>query len=672
MRLGVCYYPEQWPEDWWEDDARRMRALGLSRVRIGEFAWSRIEPEPGRFEWGWLDRAIETLASEGLGIILGTPTATPPKWLVDRMPDMLAIDANGRPRRFGSRRHYCFSHAGYRSEAARIVTALADRYGEHPAVVAWQTDNEYGCHDTTLSYSAAAVAAFRRWLAGRYGDVGALNRAWGTVFWSQEYRSFDEIDAPCQTVTEPNPAHVLDYRRFASDEVVAFNRAQVDILRAKSPGRDIMHNFMGFYTEFDHHAVGRDLDVAGWDSYPLGFLEQFWFGEADKLRYARQGHPDVAAFHHDLYRGCAGGRWWVIEQQPGPVNWARHNPAPLPGMVRLWTLEAMAHGAELVSYFRWRQAPFAQEQMHSGLLRPDRSEDVAVAEVRAVAQDLAGLPALAPRRADVALIFSYEACWLFETQPQGRDFRYLELAFDMYAALRRLGLDVDIVGPDADLGGYRMVVAPSLPIARPSLVERLQALTVPLLLGPRSGSKTETFSIPSALPPGPLQTLVPLRVARVESLRPGLVEQGEGFGVGRWFEHVETELVPEISMSGRGLVFRHQQVRYLAGWPDAALLGMLLSRMAAEAALTMTMLPPDVRVRRCGGVQFAFNHGSVPVDLRTTVPDAAALDYVIGGPDVDPAGVAAWRVGRPDQRTMRSPSEGAHDQSCGGDPSGAR
>jgi beta-galactosidase len=246
MRLGVCYYPEHWPEDWWADDARRMAEMGLSRVRIGEFAWSRIEPDPGCFDWGWLDRAIETLHGAGLGIIMGTPTATPPKWLVDQIPDMVAIDANGQPRKFGSRRHYCFSHRGYTDEAARIVAALAERYGDHPAIVAWQTDNEYGCHDTVLSYSQAALAGFRDWLAKKYGDVAALNAAWGNVFWSMDYRAFAEIDLPNLTVTEPNPAHVLDFRRFSSDQVVHFNRHQADILRAASPGRDIVHNFMGF------------------------------------------------------------------------------------------------------------------------------------------------------------------------------------------------------------------------------------------------------------------------------------------------------------------------------------------------------------------------------------------------------------------------------------------
>ncbi|MDQ3079066.1 MAG: beta-galactosidase [Pseudomonadota bacterium] len=644
MRLGVCYYPEHWPEKYWAGDARRMAELGLTRVRIGEFAWSRIEPEPGRFDWGWLDRAIDTLAGEGIGVILCTPTATPPKWLVDQMPDMVAIDADGRPRKFGSRRHYCFSHRPYREECARVVGLLAKRYGDHPAVVAWQIDNEYGCHDTVVSYSAAAARHFREWLRARYGTIEALNAAWGTVFWSQEYRDFDAIDPPHLAVTEQHPAHVFDYRRFASDEVVSFNRMQADIVRRYSPGRDIMHNFMGFFTQFDHHAVARDLDVVGWDSYPLGFLEQFWFPQEDKLRYARQGHPDIAAFHHDLYRGCApGGRWWVIEQQPGPVNWAAYNPAPLPGMVRLWTLEAFAHGAELMSYFRWRQAPFGQEQMHAGLLRPDRSDDVAVAEVRAAVVDLNIIGECSTVRASVALIFNYEAAWLFETQPQGASFNYMELVFGWYSALRRLGLDIDIVAPGADHSAYRMVVAPSLPIVDAALVARLGVLDCPVLIGPRSGSKTADFSIPPSLPPGGLQDLIPLRVPRVESLRPGIVLDVDGGTIERWVETVETALVPEIVASnGDGILFRRDQIRYLAGWADAALLDRIMCKMAKEAGLATVEVPRDVRVRRHGALHFAFNYGAEPVTLGYDVI-AHGADILVGRRALGPADLAVWR-----------------------------
>ena len=348
--LGVCYYPEHWPEDQWARDAAQMREIGLSWVRIGEFAWSQIEPTPEAFNWKWLDRAIDILGKAGLKVVLGTPTATPPRWMMDKHPDMLAVDKEGRPRKFGSRRHYCFSHDAYREESVRITQKIAERYGSNPYIKAWQTDNEYGCHDTIISYSQAAASAFRIWLKDKYKTVNMLNTLWGNVFWSMEYNDFEQIDLPNLTVTEANPAHVMDFRRFSSEQVVKFNRAQCDVLR-NFTDKPLIHNYMGRITEYNHFAVGADLDIASWDSYPLGFLEdRSDQGDKFKHKFMRQGDPDFQAFHHDLYRAVGKGRWWVMEQQPGPVNWAPYNPAPLPGMVRLWTWEAIAHGAEVVSY----------------------------------------------------------------------------------------------------------------------------------------------------------------------------------------------------------------------------------------------------------------------------------------------------------------------------------
>ena len=258
-----------------------------------------------------------------------------------------------------------------------IVTQLAKRYGGNEYVKAWQTDNEYGCHDTTLSFSESALKGFRNWLRQKFpgngndGDIDALNSKWGNVFWSMDYDDFEEINLPNLTVTEPNPSHLLDFRRYSSDKVVDFNYAQVEIIRkySKAP---IAHNFMGRTTEFNHFDVGESLDIASWDSYPLGFSEdRLETSDKEKRDFSRQGNPDFQAFHHDLYRAVGNGRWWIMEQQPGPVNWAPYNPAPLDGMVRLWSWEAFAHGAETVCYFRWRQVPYAQEQMHAGLLRTD-------------------------------------------------------------------------------------------------------------------------------------------------------------------------------------------------------------------------------------------------------------------------------------------------------------
>jgi beta-galactosidase len=625
--LGVCYYPEHWPEDLWPRDAARMRKVGLTWVRIGEFAWSRLEPEPGRLDFAWLDRAIETLGAAGLKVVLGTPTATPPRWMLERHPDMLAHDAQGRPRGFGSRRHYCFSHPGYLQECRRIVTVLAERYGRNPHVAAWQTDNEYGCHDTAISYSPAARAAFRDWLAQRYQSTDALNRAWGNVFWSMEYSRFDQIELPLLTVTEPNPAHVLDFRRFSSAQVVSFNRAQVAILRRHTDA-PIAHNYMGRTVEFDHYAVGADLDIASWDSYPLGFLSDRLEATAEhKARFLRQGDPDFQAFHHDLYRAVGRGRWWVMEQQPGPVNWAPWNPPPQPGMVRLWSWEAFAHGAEAVCYFRWRQAPFAQEQMHAGLLRPDDAPAPALAEAAEVARELAEAPDAGCAPGDAALVFDYESAWAWATQPQGADFDYFRLVFAFYRALRRLGLNIDILPPDtADLSRWRLVLAPGLFTLSPALHAALATCPGTVVFGPRANSRTSDFAIPTPL--GPNLPGLDARVARVETLPPGSAVPLVGGGsFVHWAEELEgTADMVLARADGTPAMLQGGALHYLGGWPDDATLRGLLRGLCAAQGIPTLDLPEGLRKRDAGGLRFWFNHDAQPVVWQgRTIPPAGVL-----------------------------------------------
>lgn len=610
--LGVCYYPEHWPEEVWPDDAARMVEAGLTWVRIGEFAWSRLEPSPGALDFGWMDRAIAVLGEAGLRVVLGTPTATPPRWMLTRHPDMLARDAQGHPRGFGSRRHYCFSHQGYRAESRRITDMLARRYGGNPHVAAWQTDNEYGCHDTTISWSQAARAGFRDWLAQRYQSPDALNRAWGNVFWSMDYAAFDEIDLPNLTVTEANPAHAMAFRRYASDQVRAFNAEQVAIIRAHTDA-PIAHNYMGRITDFDHFAVGADLDIAGWDSYPLGFLEDRIEGEdAHKRAHARTGDPDFQAFHHDLYRAVGRGRWWVMEQQPGPVNWAPVNPAPLPGMVRLWTWEAFAHGAEAVCYFRWRQAPFAQEQMHAGLLAPDSRDAPAMAEIRQVAAEMAALPDADTPPAPVALVFDYASAWAWEIQPQGAGFSYFRLVFEAYRALRELGLDIDILPPGAAPSGHRLVLAPGVFHADAAAVAALADSGAVCLFGPRFNSKNAEFSIPVPLPPA-LPGL-DVTVTHVETFREDMPRPLAGGGTVRhWLEAIETdEPVTERLETGEPVMVSRGRLHYLAGWPDEAGFARILTDLCARAGIATTPMPPGVRMRRGAGHRFLFNHTEEP------------------------------------------------------------
>lgn len=641
MKLGVCYYPEHWPEALWADDAARMKALGLTTVRIGEFAWSRIEPTPGRYDWGWLDRAVDTLAAAGLEIIMGTPTATPPKWLIDAHTDILPCDRKGDPRHFGSRRHYSFSSETYRRESTRIVSAMAQRYGKHPSVVMWQTDNEYGCHDTVESNDADARAAFRQWLERKYTHIDALNAAWGAVFWSQEYRSFGEIDPPLATVTEANPSHRLDWRRFCSDQVAEYNDMQIAALRPDIGDTDITHNFMGHFTEFDHHTLGAQLNLATWDSYPLGFLEQAWWDAPTKLHYMRTGHPDFAGFHHDLYRGVSAGRFGVMEQQPGPVNWARYNPAPLPGMVKLWTLEAIAHGAELVSYFRWRQAPFAQEQMHAGLNRPNNNPDIASAEVSEVVALLDTVGTLPDsRKAEVALVYDYADHWAHQIQPQGVSFRHDELSLLYYSALRALGLNVDIVSPNAEMDGYKVICVPSSPLLSQTHLDVLKASGAHLVFGPRTGSKTQDFRVPETLAPGPLQTLLPLQVTRVESLRPGYESTDTGLHISRWREDIESA---SLSTSN-GHIWQTDTASYIGAWISQADLIAVFRDRLTKQGVSLTELPAGVRLRQRGDLIFVMNYGADldATDLHTIVGTAPCLS---GTPPYKPGEIGIYRTG---------------------------
>jgi beta-galactosidase len=622
--LGVCYYPEHWPEPQWQEDAARMVGIGLTWVRIGEFAWARMEPAPGRYDWAWLDRAIDVLGRHGLQVVLGTPTATPPRWMLDRHPDMLAVDAQGRSRGFGSRRHYDFSHQGYRDECARIVTVMAGRYGKNPDVAAWQTDNEYACHDTVLSYSPAARAAFRDWCARRYQSPEALNRAWGNVFWSMDYADFSDIGLPNLTVTEANPAHVMAYRRFASDEVASFNRLQARIIRAHTDA-PIAHNYMGGVTDFDHFATGADLDIASWDSYPLGFLSDRIPASADhKRRFVRQGDPDFQAFHHDLYRAVGRGRWWIMEQQPGPVNWAPYNPDPLPGMARLWAWEAFAHGAEAVCYFRWRQAPFAQEQMHAGLLRPDSAPAPAFHEAAEVAREITKMPDQGTAQADVALLFDYASAWAWATQPQGRGFEYLWLVFHFYKGLRRLGMNVDIIPPDtADLSAYALVLAPGAATLSDVFLTALAAHRGQSIIGPRTNCKTPEFATPVPLPPN-LPGLDGV-VARVESLPPDVpVPLTAGGAFLHWREKLDTSAkVVETTEDGFAALIAAGGLHYLAGWPDDTALDRILSAACSRAGLDTDPLPEGLRRRDSATHRFWFNYNPVPVEWGgVTIPPA--------------------------------------------------
>ena len=650
--FGVCYYPEHWPQEQWDKDAAMMADLGLTYVRIGEFAWSRLEPNPGEYQFDWLDAAIESLTNAGLKVVMGTPTATPPKWLIDQHPEILPVDPDtGRTRGFGSRRHYDFSSAVYLRESMRITEALAKRYGNHDGVVGWQTDNELCCHDTALSGSDQAQEGFQNWCRQRYSNIDKLNRDCGNVFWSMEYRDFTEIELPIGAVTETSPAHRLAYRRFSSDQVIAYHNPMVEIIRQHAPGKFITHNFIPMNeTGVDNFALAAPLDFTSYDNYPLGRTDLLLSGAPrEQLQpYMRTGHPDFATYYHDQTRGLLNRGFWVMEQQPGPVNWAHNNPRPAPGMIRFWTLEAFAHGADTVCYFRWRQAPFAQEQMHAGLLRPDNSkteawEEAEQAMTEVAMLDIANQP-LQP--ASVAIITGAEGLWVSDIEKQGEAYEFNQVQLSYYSALRELGVNIDFISADSDFEPYSIIIAPSLPIIDQDFIDRCKASSAQFIFAPRAGAKTPEFGYPDRLQPGLLKQLVPIRVLSVETLRADCTEDlnwnNQQYQSGSWREQLDAAETTVLARykDNQPAVVTQGRFTYIGTLTDREFLLDFFQQQCQQANIPIYRFGADIRVSQRGDLMFAFNYSDQPQDLAL---DAQA-QLILGTATIEPHGVTVWRI----------------------------
>jgi len=659
MTVGVCYFPEHWPRDRWATDVEQMAAAGLQHVRMAEFSWGRIEPTRGEFDFEWLEAAVELVGEAGMDAVLCTPTATPPKWLVDERPGMLQEDADGTVRGFGSRRHYCFNSPEYREETERVVSTMVERVADSPHVVGWQTDNEFGCHGTVRCYCEDCARAFRAWLRDRYGDVEALNEAWGNTFWSQQYDGFEAVDPPRTTPAEHHPSRLLDYHRFASESAAAYNRLQADLIREADDDWFVTHNFMGHFPSLSAHDLADDLDFLAWDSYPTGFVQDRRTGEpsADELR---AGDPDQVAFNHDLYRGATGVPFWVMEQQPGDINWPPYAPQPAEGAMRLWAHHAVAHGADAVLYFRWRRCLEAQEQYHAGLRKQDGSPDRGYHDADQVANELAGeLAALDAVDAPVALLHSYDDLWALDEQPHAPDFDYWTYVGTYFRALRARGVQVDVVPPSRDLDGYRAVVAPALHLVDDDLATHLRTYSErggQLLVGARSGAKDSANKLRPEPAPGPLADLVGATVDRHESL-PGQLStlvtyEGTEYDYRTWAEWVTPGDAAVVGVHQTGTAagdaaITHADrgdggVTYCGVWPGRALADALVANLLDRGGVAHAeRFPAGVRVAARDGYTWVTNFTGDPLVLE--VPDGA--DFVVGARDVGPFDLAVVRAG---------------------------
>ena len=627
MKLGVAYYPEQWEPSRWATDARLMAEAGLGIVRIGEFAWSALEPEPGRYCWDWLDEAIATLHAAGLGVVVGTPTAAPPAWLAADNPAVLPVRADGHLAQFGGRRHYCPSSPVYRAACAAIVGAEARRLAGRPGLIGWQIDNEFGNHESARCFCDRCRAAFHAWLQARYGTLDALNAAWGTRFWSQHYTAWTQIPVPTGAVVAiHSPSLRLDYYRFASDLTVDFCRAQVSILRDYTPHLPITTNVFPGDEQLDFHALAGAVDFLSWDNYPQGF-----------------SGPAEVAFNHDLLRGT-GPRYWVMEQQAGMINWTAYNPPVPPGQVRLWTLQGLLHGAEAVLYFRWRAGLSGSEQYHSGLLKHSAAPDRGYGEVQALTREWAGWPDLGPRPlAPVALLWSFDDLWAVEADRHNADFQYRALVVAIYRSLWEHGIAVDILPRHtsaADLAGYALVIAPVAVIDDPVWTEELTGYVSnggALLLNLRAGVRTAANTSQPLPLPGSLAALCGVTVGEILSLPPertvGVQTADDLLRCPLWAETLDVSDPATSALwhyaeppgtpghyAGQAALTRRPHgagaAYYLGTYPTAALLAALWA--GPLAAVLPAALPPNPHLehftRQAAGTTYhvILNHSEHP------------------------------------------------------------
>jgi beta-galactosidase len=592
MYYGADYYPEHWPETRWDDDARLMQAAGFNVVRMAEFAWTRMEPEEGAFNFAWLDRAIELLSHYGIDSVLGTPTAAPPAWIMTAHPEATLVNEARQPITYGSRRNYCPSNAIYRQHSARIVRAMAEHYAGNPHVIGWQIDNEFGGR----CYCPACQAAFQGWLEKRYGTLDALNAAWGTEFWSHIYTAWEQIPLPWSTTGLHNPALALNYRRFMSDSYADYQKAQIDILREVCPGVPITHNLMGFgYPNLDYFDLTRDLDWVSWDNYP---------------RF--RGEPDAAgrALAHDTMRGLKDKPFWVMEEQGGPTGNAIVALSPRPGEIPYWSWQAVAHGADGIVYFRWRTARFGAEEYWHGILDhhgvPGRryNEVSAMGEaVQRIGDRLKGSVV----QCQAAMLLSYDSRFAFQNQPHNPHLDYPKVFASLYRALWKRNVGVQIVAPEADLSQYRLVVAPLLYILDDALAERLKQYVADggtLILTCRTGVMDVDNMVVDARLPGLLRELCGVVVDEYDSLEDGRSVplqgagslEGAGGNASAWADvlslqdaevlaHYAGEYyagIPAVTVNGYG----KGRAVYVGTLPDAPFADTLMEFLAEELGLS--------------------------------------------------------------------------------------
>lgn len=557
IAFGADYNPEQWPREVWDRDIELMLEAGVNLISIGIFSWVLLEPREGEFDFAWLDDVIALLHAAGIGVDLATPTASPPAWFWKRYPDARPVTRDGIPLGFGSRGMASPSSPEYAAACVRITTALAERYGSHPAVKLWHVHNEYGA-PVSECYSDHSVAAFRTWLRARYGSLSALNDAWGTTFWAQRYGEWDEIDAPRLAATVVNPTQRLDFARFSNHALLECYRRERDIIRALSPGIPITTNFMATNCpSVDYWTWAGEVDIVSNDHY---------------LVAERHDNQVLLAMDADVTRSLAGGRpWLLMEHSTSAVNWQPRNLPKAPGELARNSMQHLARGADGILFFQWRASRYGAEKFHSAMLPHAGAESRVFREVTALGSELGSLADImgSTVRTRVAILWDWESFWAqdLEWRPSV-ELSHRRQIETYYSRLWNDGITTDFAHPESDLSGYDLVLAPSLYLLSQAGTRNINAWVRAggvFVAAYFSGIVDENDTVYPGAHPGALREVLGLSIQEFGPLAAnGEVELSNGLRSRRWTDDIELEGAESVveyvtgAFAGKPAITRNQ------------------------------------------------------------------------------------------------------------------
>lgn len=646
ISFGADYNPDQWPREVWDDDVRLMRIAGVDVVSVAIFSWAKLQPSEGVWDFEWLDELIDLLHANGIGVDLATATASPPPWLTMAHPEVLPVTADGGVLSQGGRQHWRPTSPVFREHALTLVTKLAERYGSHPGVVAWHVNNELGCHNA-YDFSDDAARAFRAWLESRYGSIDGLNHAWGTAFWSQAYGSFDEVLPPRLAASYPNPTQQLDFLRFSSDALIDHLVAEREILNRISPDIPVTTNFMvvGETSHADYAKMAGEIDFVSNDHYVVEGRDELAFSAALTSGFARH-RP-----------------WFLMEHSTSAVNWQPVNRPKRPGELIRDSLTHVAHGADAVCYFQWRQSVAGAEKFHSAMV-PHGGENTRVfrdvATLGSILQGLGDVVGSDRARADAAIIFDWESWRAAELDSHPSEkLRYRREALDWWKALTDAGIRVDVVPADTPLDGYKLAIAPvlySVPSSLKEVLERFVAAGGHLVTTYFSGIADENDHIWRGGYPGALRDLLGIRVEEFRPLWEGEeVALSNGTTGSLWSEPVDVvsddvevllryENEEELDVAVTRRPIGSGSAAYVSTRLGVQGIGALLPTLL-DGAGVVSELPAQIRGRvelvsregANGRFDFLINRTDDEVELGDG-------DYLYGSPTLPGRGVAVRRA----------------------------